>query len=249
MAQLEVLVLVPAPSDAPRFDAERIWQDLTRAAHPLVARRALKLERLSPPSENALRRRLAEAPPAVLHFVGCGSSRAAAQYGTLVFEDSTGRSRGVNTNHLASLLKQHPSVELVVLQGCQPGEDPLGALAASLIAHGVPASASTPLLDTEGLSSFVYEFYGALVEGAAGAQALQRTRDALVRRGRAAPGLKLHTRDPNWRIRQEAELGTAPSQPAARSAPESPTTAASAKPDGVSHAETERLAREELAAQ
>jgi hypothetical protein len=156
----------------------------------------------------------------------------------------------VNTNHLASLLKQKEALKLVVLQGCQPGEDPLGAPAASLIAQGIPATVSTPLLDADSLSCFVHEFYGALLGGASGAQAMQRTREALVRRSRAAPGLKLHTGDPNWRIKGEPEVAsTAPSETAASAAPE---PSAGASPQSVpvpSQKELERLAQEQRAAQ
>ncbi|HET7158144.1 MAG TPA: TIR domain-containing protein, partial [Burkholderiales bacterium] len=37
LAVLDVLVLIPAPSDAAPFDPDRAWQDLSQAAKPLVA--------------------------------------------------------------------------------------------------------------------------------------------------------------------------------------------------------------------
>jgi len=201
LAGLNVLVVMPAPIDGPAFDAERAWQELTQAAEPLVSRGALALERLKPATENALRRRLAERPCTALHFVGCGSSRAAAQYGTLTFEDSSGRSRGVNANPLATLLKQHDALELMVLQACQDSEDPLGALADALAAGGVPAVVSTPRLDAESLVAFVQAFYGGLAESLSGEQAIGRARDALVHCGRSASQMKLRGRNLAWRLK------------------------------------------------
>jgi hypothetical protein len=246
VAQLEVLVLIPAPSDAPAFDAERLWQDLARAAQPLVTRGALKIERLPACSENELRKRLAQAPCAVLHFIGTGSARAAAQYGTLIFEDSARRSRNVNANHLAALLKQHETLKLVVLQARQPGEDPLGAPAAALVSQGVPAAVSTPLIENESLATFVSEFYGALVSGATGAEAIRRTGDALAGRGRPAPTLKLHARDPQWRMKDSADRGASARVEAP--APSPPEPAAPSAP-AISREEAERAAAAERATQ
>jgi len=203
LAVLDVLVLIPAPSDAAPFDPDRAWQDLSQAAQPLVARGALKLERLPASSENGLRRRLAQAPCTVLHFVGCGSSRSAAQYGTFTFEDSAGRSRGVNANHLAALLKQHEALQLVVLQARQEGDDPLGTLADTLVANGVPAVVSTPRFDGDALAAFFQAFYGALLGELPGEQAIQCTRDALVHRGKPVPALRLRARNTGWRLTAE----------------------------------------------
>jgi hypothetical protein len=226
MPPLDVLVVIPAPSDVPALDAERAWQELTRAAQPLVARGALKLERLTPASENALKRRLAERTCDVLHFVGAGSARAAAQYGTLTFEDSTGRSRGVNVNHLGTLLKQHEPLALVVLQACQDGDDPLGLLADAIVAGGAPASVATPRLDADTLAAFVQEFYGGLTAGLTGDEALARARDALVRRGRTAAQLKLRSRMPQWRLKAATSPSTTPTStqaaPAAATQPHAP---------------------------
>ena len=242
MTALDVLVLVPAPSDGPPFDADRVWRDVSQALQPLVARAALKLERLAAPSENALKRRLTQAPCAVLHFVGCGSTRSAAQYGTLTFEDSTGRSRGVNASHLAALLKQHEAMQLVVLQACQEGDDPLGALADTLVSQGVSAVVSTPRFDTDALACFVQAFYGALAASQSGEQAVQSARNALVHRGRSAPGLRLRARAPDWRLRDAG----APKDQAARAEAAAPQAAPAPRApyaEPLDHAAREEAAR------
>jgi hypothetical protein len=248
LAPLDVLAVMPAPSDAPGFDAERAWLELTRAAQPLVTRGALKLERLTPASENALKRRLAQRACNVLHFVGAGSARAAAQYGTLVFEDSTGRSRGLNANHVATLLKQHEPLELIVLQASQDGDDPLGLLADAIVAGGAPPAVATPRLDGDTLAAFVQEFYGGLIAGRTGDEALARARDALVRRGRAATQLKLRSRSPQWRLKASGLTGASAQSPATQETPaaaiQSDATAPEAR-DLVAEQEAARRAAEE----
>jgi hypothetical protein len=240
---------MPAPADAPGFDAERAWQDLTLAAQPLIARGALKLERLTPPSENSLRRRLGQSACTVLHFIGCGSSRAAALYGTFTFEDSGGKARGVNANHLASMLKQHEALELVVVQACQDGADPLGSLADALAAQGMSAVLSTPRLDFDALACMVQEFYGGLIDGLSGEHALRRARDALVRRGKASVALQLRTRNPEWSLKRPAEREAAPAAAPAATAAATATApaagASTAQPIDVKAQEEEaRLAAE-----
>jgi hypothetical protein len=242
LAALEMLVVMPAPIDGPAFDAERAWQELARAAQPLVARGALALERLKPATENALRRRLAERPCTALHFVGRGSSRAAAQYGTLMFEDSSGRSRGVNANPLGALLKQHDALELMVLQACQDGEDPLGPLADALAAGGVPAVVSTPRFDAESLAAFFQEFYGAIGESLTGEQAIGRARDALVHGGRAASQMRLRARNPAWRLRGAAAAVSPAAEPPIHAPP--PIAPAVPPPDFAAEAEAARRAEE-----
>jgi hypothetical protein len=180
--------------------------------------------------------------------MGCGSSRAAAQYGTLTFEDSTGRARGVNANHVAALLKQCEALELVVLQACQDGDDPLGPLADALAAGGVPAVVSTPRFDADSLAAFVEGFYGALAEGHSGEQAIGRARDALVRRGRPASQMRLRARNAEWRLKQAITPARVPlpersMQSAAPISPAAPTR------DLAAEAEAERKATEATRAQ
>jgi hypothetical protein len=146
----------------------------------------------------------------------------------------------VTANHLATLLKQHEAIELVVLQGCQQGDDPLGPLATTLISHGVPAVVSTPLFDADTLACFVQAFYDELLEGAAGEQALRRTRDRLIRHGKAAPGLQLRSRTTDWRLKQAS--ATSASKPAEA------TPAAAVPPVAASASQPIDLAAQEEAA-
>jgi hypothetical protein len=75
---------------------------------------------------------------------------------------------------------------------------------------------------------------------------MQRTRDALVRRGRPAPALKLHTQDPGWRIKDEAEVASAARPDTSQRARPEPSVSTSSEAASVaSQKEAERLAQEQ----
>jgi len=203
MTASRVVVAAPAPADGVRFDANAACDALSQVLQPLVRRGTLTLERLSPPTEAALRRLLPQAPCSVLHFIGCGSSRAAAQYETLAFEDSAGRARGMNAQYLAGLLKQR-GVELMILQSCQEADDALARVGEALVRHGMPAVIHVARTDLQPLGACLGELYDALFEGSSGEQAVQRARDALVRHGCSAAGIVLHAGQAQWRLREAA---------------------------------------------
>ncbi len=99
---LRVLVVIPAPAGRPSRD--------------FVATELVTFELLVPPTEQALKKHLAEKEWHVLHYIGQSSYRPAAQYGTLVFETATRIPRNVSTLYLRDLLAQHESMELVVIE-------------------------------------------------------------------------------------------------------------------------------------
>ncbi|HWW60232.1 MAG TPA: toll/interleukin-1 receptor domain-containing protein [Thermoanaerobaculia bacterium] len=105
-----MLVLIP------RSDAESVWRALSNRVRSLEAHGLIALERVTPPTENALRKRLAGTPVDALHFIGTATSRRAAQYGTLLLENSTGGARSVSTQYFGELLAQHPSLKVALLE-------------------------------------------------------------------------------------------------------------------------------------
>lgn len=117
MSGLRVAVIVAAPAEVARFDGEAEWARLASALEPLVAQGLLTLQRVTPPSENALRKWLtAGAHVDVLHFIGHARWRRAAHYGTLTFENSTGAPREVSTQYLGSVLQHGIAPDVVILQ-------------------------------------------------------------------------------------------------------------------------------------
>jgi hypothetical protein len=85
---LRIAAIIPSPADAPAFDAEGAWQDLSEALKGLGAQHLVALDRVVPATEQALKQRLGRESH-VVHFIGHASWRAAARYGTLTFENSS----------------------------------------------------------------------------------------------------------------------------------------------------------------
>ncbi len=139
---LRVLVMIAGPVDAPALDTEGTWQVLAGAMTPLERAGLVQVERLSEPTEGALRKRLTAGPCHVLHFIGHARSRGGAQYTTLLLEGAGRRARSVNAQYLGALLKPHASLRLVVLQACADG-DPFAGAARTLVEQGVPAVLAT----------------------------------------------------------------------------------------------------------
>lgn len=112
---LRVLAVIPTPSEMPRLDGEAVWLALSDALKPLRSSGLVELDRLRPPTENALRNRLQEHDWHVVHFIGPVASRRSAHYDTLTFEGSTGAGRRVTVSYVTALLARHAAMRLLVV--------------------------------------------------------------------------------------------------------------------------------------
>lgn len=205
---LRVLVIIPCPADAPPFDAAGAWHDVEQALKPLDAQGLVAVERLTPPTENALKRRLAEGRCHVLHFIGHVTWRQAAHYGTLIFESSTGAARGLSTQYFGNLLGQHSAVELAVLQMPGRGNDPVGGPVPSLWERGPAVVVTTGTAVGRPQEVFTLKLYASLATGSTLTEAATHARDALASSGAAAT-VVLKTPSPSLRIvpREAATVG------------------------------------------
>src|SRR5690606_27340602 len=104
-----------SPNDLPALDMEREWRAIQEALAELVADGKFVLERLPKPSLEALQERLLGEPVHILHFVGHGVFDESGQSGRLALEGVDGRSRLVQGEQLASLLRNHSAMRLVYL--------------------------------------------------------------------------------------------------------------------------------------
>jgi len=190
-APLRVLAMIAAPSDAPSFDAQACRRTLEEALRPACAQGLASLEIVAEPTENALRKRLAQSPVHAFHFIGHGRSQQTAQYGTLVFQDSSGRARGLNGPYLATLLKSQPQLRWVFLQACDAGDDPLGQVATALASQGL-AVVTSDAGDAAG--EFARHFYASLAAGDPADGAFAAAQEALVVAGRASARASFHLR-------------------------------------------------------
>ena len=243
---LRILAVLPCPVDAPRFDAERTWQELEQGLKPLLHQGLVVLERLSVPTENALKRRLAQEPFHVLHFVGMVKSRQAAHYDTLVFEDSERRTRTLTAQYLATLLHQFRGLKLAVLQPCGPNGDSFDGAARTLLEHGLEAVISTGALAGPAQAAFAAKLYSSLASGSSFDEAAANARQALTAGSSDGTTVALFSQAPDRRLREGAAPPMAPSgvQPAT---PRMPATGEGGRQAPASEATAAELAaRREL---
>jgi hypothetical protein len=159
------LCVLANPSDLPRFDEARIWRDIEDTLQPFQARGAFAYERLADPTEAALRKRLAQGPWHVLHFVVHAQERGAAHYGTIALQSSDGRARNLTAGYVAGLLKETPSLKLVVLQGCDEASACFDTVAKALVEQAGVVVVTAPPLYRKAPQVFLSKLYAGLLMG------------------------------------------------------------------------------------
>jgi hypothetical protein len=176
---LRIVAIIPSPPDAPAFDAEGAWQDLSDALKGLLSQHLVALDRVVPATEQALKQRLARETCHVVHFIGHASWRAAARYGTLTFESSSRAARSVTTPYLGNLLAQHQSVGLTVLQPCAR-DSAFDASPATLWDRGPAVLISEGTLRGRPQAVFAARLYASLATGSTLQEAATHARTGLV---------------------------------------------------------------------
>jgi hypothetical protein len=207
---VRLLYVESRPQDSttlpPESERLAVWASL----QTLTSAGSLVTENLEEPTYDALLDRTAGADYHLIHFDGhglfarpcprCGSMNyphlttcqgcqasleGVQPQGFLVFEDSSGKSDLVSTEHMENLLL-NSQVRLMFLSACQTGvvrgESLFGGLGPGLIRAGVPAVVamqfSVPMSAT---ISFAESFYSALARGETISRAVARGRRRLFR--------------------------------------------------------------------
>ena len=168
----------------------------------------------------------------VLHFIGHGDYDEQGESGYLVFEDANGRGHSVSAELLRVLLRDHPTMRLVVLNACEGARtsraDPFAGTAQTLMRDGVPALVAMQFEITDAAAvTFARAFYGAVCRGVPVDAAVAEARLDLVLGGNQVEwGTPvLYLRAPDGRI---FDVDSAAPQVAARRSGE--TAAAGAPP-------------------
>ncbi len=185
---LHILAVVADPSDVVQLDVEKEWHQLQAALADLSERRLVVLERLEKATLPMLQARLRGSPLHILHFIGHGTFDADHNTGTLIFADNAGKSHPVSAERLATLLHDHQSLRLVLLNACQGAQggqsDPFAGVAQKLVQQGMPAVVAMqfPVSDQAAIA-LAYEFYRAVADGYAVDAAVTEARKALYAAG------------------------------------------------------------------
>jgi len=164
---IRILVVIPEPTDVQPFGAQALWEALETSLRPLISQGQARIVRTASGTERALDESLRAEPWQVIHFVGQGSSRPAARYGTLNLEGSDRRTRAVNAQNFARLCEKCPSLGLAVLQTThqQPSRQAFEVVTNVLLESGLNGVVWLPDFSQPQVSAlFAGELYGALAQ-------------------------------------------------------------------------------------
>lgn len=167
---LQVLVMISSPADHVRLDVERERSLLQEALRSLSVQGKVRMKFLEKATLATLQRCLREETYHVFHFIGHGGFDKKAEEGVLVLEDEQGRGWQAGAHRIGTLLHDHRSLRLAVLNSCEGARnsrtDPFTGVATTLIRQGVPAVIAMQFEITDDAAiTFASEFYTALAEG------------------------------------------------------------------------------------
>ncbi len=181
---LQVLVLIANPSDIAALDVEGEWRKIEAALGELRARGLVQLTRLENGTLAALQRQLRQGRYHIFHFVGHGGLNGLTGERVLYLEDERGRAHAVGGDYLGTLLRDHRSLRLALLNACEGARattnDPFAGIAQQLVHQGIPAIIAMQFEITDGAALILaQEFYGALADGYPVEAALAEARKAI----------------------------------------------------------------------
>jgi hypothetical protein len=184
MPPLRILAMVSAPSDSVQLDVEREKHLLEEALGGLVTSGGVEIFWLEQATLRALQRELRRGPYHIFHFIGHGGYDHAAEDGVLLLEDENGRGRLVSGSQLGTMLADHTTLRLAVLNACEGArtsvDDPFAGVAASLVQREIPAVIAMQFEITDRAAIvFAGEFYAALADGYPADSAVAEARKAI----------------------------------------------------------------------
>ncbi|MEA2589920.1 MAG: hypothetical protein QOH66_2847, partial [Actinomycetota bacterium] len=187
---LRILGMVSSPSGYPRLDTEKEVRVIETALQRLTERGLVEVEWMTAATLRELQARLGQRERSfhVFHYIGHGDYDSAGQGGELVLEDRQGRPQMVTGAELGTILCDHKSMRLAVLNACEGARtsaiDPFAGVATSLVEREIPAVIAMQFDITDGAAIiFAEEFYSALVEGYPVDLAVVQARKALYAEG------------------------------------------------------------------
>jgi tetratricopeptide (TPR) repeat protein len=186
--RLRVLAVIASPTDYPALDVEREYANLKAALADLEAHSVVQVDRLEPPTLEALQQQLLQREYHILHFLGHGTFDDEAGDSVLLLCGEDGRGAAVTGETFAALVRDQRSLRLALLNACEGalgGEgDPYSGVAQRLVRGGVPAViAMRSAISDRAAVALARSFYGALAAGAAVDAAMAEARKTLYSGG------------------------------------------------------------------
>jgi hypothetical protein len=185
---LNILVMISSPDGFPKLNVEDEWKKLSNSLGPLIGRGLVTLERLKKPTLSTLQQHLRRGEYHIFHYIGHGTFSEHKQDGMLLLEEETGQGRPVSGQYLGTVLHDHRSLRLVVLNACEGArtspEDPYAGVAQTLVLQGIPAVIAMQFEIVESAAiTFAQEFYGAVADGFPVDAAVSEARKAIFATG------------------------------------------------------------------
>ncbi len=183
---LRVLVMVASPRGYPQLDAEQELHGLRSALHDLMKQQLVVLDPLERATWDALQRKLQRETYHIFHFIGHGDFDEQAGKGVLLLEDHRGREHRVSGEDLMTLLHDHDSLQLAILNACE-GARPsprtvFAGTAQRLVQQGIPAVIAMQFNITDRAAiTMAAWFYRSLANGFPVDAALAEARKAMRR--------------------------------------------------------------------
>jgi hypothetical protein len=168
--QLRILLMVASPTDFERLDVEQEVRKVKESLAELIDSGAVVVERVDVATLGRLQDMLRRGTYHIFHFIGHGTLSPETQEGILMFEDDKERGRAVAASTLGTLLHDHSSLRVAVLNACEGGrtsaDDAFSGTAQALLQQGIPAvvAMQSPISDRAAIR-FSREFYSAIRDG------------------------------------------------------------------------------------
>ena len=162
---LRVLGMVSSPGDVRALDTASERALLDDACGALDEQNLLAIDWVEQATLRGLLERLDSGNYHVFHFIGHGDFDEAAADGVLLFEGPAGRSHRVTGTELGTILSDHHSLRLAVINACEGARiaDDWGGIAGSLMQYGLPAVIAMQYeISDEAALSFARGFYGSV---------------------------------------------------------------------------------------
>jgi hypothetical protein len=181
---LRVLALVSSPTDAVVLDVENEKAKLEGALGRLIERNAVEITWLEAATLRELQRALRRGPYHVFHFIGHGGYDEGLDDGVLLLEDENQLGARVSGVQVGTMLADHTSLRLAVLNACEGArtsrEDPFAGVACTLVQREIPAVVAMQFEITDRAAIiFAEELYTALADGYPVDAALAEARKAI----------------------------------------------------------------------
>jgi tetratricopeptide (TPR) repeat protein len=166
---IKILAMISNPVDEPRLDVELEFKNLLTSLEKLSSSGKVTIHRLEKATMACLQKTLQRGEFHIFHFIGHGGFRSNTDEGVLLFEDDSGKGHEASGESIGTILQDHDSLRLAVLNACEGARnsltDPFSGVAQCLIQKGLPAVIAMQFEITDRAAiSFASEFYSVLSE-------------------------------------------------------------------------------------